>query len=127
MTCRNEAGEIASIPIETAIWAGTNAASSEGACFQGSTKLKEAEKNRSFNACVFCAMLHLSENLARLCLVGPKCTVQNPADVAQLLAADWYSEQWPLIPEAELYASAVDFPYQCESGPQRKPCYTNDS
>ena len=42
--------------------------------------------------------------------------MKNPAAVADLLSVDWYSEQWPLIPTAELEASAVDFPYQCEDG-----------
>ena len=61
-------------------------------------------------------MLHWSEHLAPLHLVGPMCTMKNPAAVADLLSVDWYSEQWPLIPVAELEASAVDFPYQCEDG-----------
>jgi hypothetical protein len=42
--------------------------------------------------------------------------MQNPAAVADLLSVDWYSEQWPLIPRAELEASAVDFPYQDGDG-----------
>ena len=58
----------------------------------------------------------LAEHFACLHLVGPSCTMQNPAAVADLLSAEWYSEQWPLIPKAELEASAVDFPYQCEDG-----------
>ena len=115
-TCRNDTGEIASNPSEAAIGAGINTASAGEADFQGSTMPEEAEESRSFHACVFCAMLHWTENLARLYIAGPKCTMQNPAAVAELLAADWYSEQWPLIPRAEIHASAVDFPYQCESG-----------
>ena len=47
-------------------------------------------------------------------LTGPKCTMKNAAAVVDLLAVDWYSEQWPLIPKEELEASAVDFPYQLE-------------
>ena len=35
--------------------------------------------------------------------------MKNAAAVADLLAVEWYSEQWPLIPKAELEASAVDF------------------
>ena len=42
--------------------------------------------------------------------------MKNPAAVADLLSVEWYSEQWPLIPKAELEASAVDFPYQSEDG-----------
>ena len=59
-------------------------------------------------------MLQWSEHLAALHLVGPMCTMKNAAAVADLLAIDWYSEQWPLIPKAELETSAVDFPYQLE-------------
>ena len=40
--------------------------------------------------------------------------MKNAAAVPDLLAVDWYSEQWPLIPKAELEASAVDSPYHFE-------------
>ena len=77
---------------------------------------QEKHEGRSFEACVFCARLHWSEHLAHLYLVGQECTMQNPAEVAALLSMDWYSQEWPMIPKAELEASAIDFPYQSEDG-----------
>ena len=37
----------------------------------------EPSEQRSFIACVFCAMLHWSEDLARPHLPGPDCTMEN--------------------------------------------------
>ena len=61
-------------------------------------------------------MLHWSEHLALVHLVGPMCTLKNVAAVADLLAVDWYSEQWPFIPKAEFEASAVGSLYQRGDG-----------
>ena len=61
-------------------------------------------------------MLDWAETRQRLFLTGPSCTMANPADVASLLSADWHHDQWALIPEAELYASAVDFPHPDADG-----------
>ena len=94
-------------------WAGATPAAPEGRAFDTRISPTRIEE-RGFAACVFCAMLHWTENLARLYLTGPECTMKNPSAVADLLSADWYSDQWPLIPKAELLASAVEFPYQAE-------------
>ena len=56
-------------------------------------------------------MLQWSENLYSEYLVGPLCTIQDRAKFAENLAADWYRQRWPLIPQEELLASAVDFPH----------------
>ena len=71
---------------------------------------------RCFAACVFCAMLHWSETLRRVFVAGPESFMQSPHKVAALLAADWYHEQWPRIPQDELYASAVDLPHKTADG-----------
>ena len=51
----------------------------------------KCKTGRCFIACVFCAMLHWSEQLASLHLCGPQCTMKNPAAVADLLCVEWYS------------------------------------
>ena len=42
--------------------------------------------------------------------------MKNPAAVTELISVDWYSEQLPLIPKAELDASAVGFHYKSVDG-----------
>ena len=119
-TCASKAaasattGPDASI-VKAKLWASAGAETPERPHLDGAV-YQTATESRSFEACVFCAMLHWSEHLSHHHLVGPKCTMPNPAAVAELLSVDWYSAQWPLIPVAELEASAVDFPYQCENG-----------
>ena len=71
---------------------------------------------RSFSACVFCAMLHWSEDLTEVFLAGPRCDIPDPPRVARLLDVQCYHEMWPLIPLQELEASAVDFTYTGEDG-----------
>ena len=62
-------------------------------------------------------MLHWSEQLKNVYIAGASCEkCFNPAAVTELLSVDWYAKQWPLIPRAELDASAVDFPYQSVDG-----------
>ena len=60
--------------------------------------------------------MHWSEQLALLYIASPKNTLKNPEAVANLLAVDWYAEQWPLIPRCELDASAVYFSYEARNG-----------
>jgi hypothetical protein len=119
-TCANEADaatttECTTKVVDAKTWACVGTEAHEGPDLNGAVYQK-ANEGRGFVACVFCAMLHCSEHLARLHLVGPKCTMQKPAAVADLLSVDWYSKQWRLIPTAELEASAVDFPYQGGDG-----------
>ena len=71
---------------------------------------------RRFTACVFCGMLDWAETRHCLYLTGPNCTMKNPQMVVKLLSAEQYHKDWPEIPEAELYASAVDFPLEDDEG-----------
>jgi hypothetical protein len=119
-TCANEADATTTATcntksVEAKIWSSADPGAHEGPDVNGAVYQKVSE-DRGFVACVFCAMLHWSDHLMCLHLVGPRCTMRNPAAVADLLSAEWYSEQWPLIPKAELEASAVVFPYQSGDG-----------
>ena len=49
-------------------------------------------------------------------IAGPSCFMKSPAMVAELLSADWYKKEWPLIPAEELDASAVDLPHKAPDG-----------
>ena len=62
---------------------------------------------RALQACVFCARRLWQEDLHEVFLAGPKCFMWNPSAVAEMLAWEHYHEAWPLIPEADLKASAV--------------------
>ena len=57
-----------------------------------------------------------AETRQQLYLTGPMCTMPDLAAVASLFSADWYHEQWPLIPKEELDGSAVDFPHEAPDG-----------
>ena len=49
-------------------------------------------------------------------LAGPNCTMHRPEKVADILSVERCREQWPLIPEEELVASAVDFRHGSPTG-----------
>ena len=97
--------------IEAKIWASVGIEKPPGPDLNGAVYAKPYEP-RSFEACVFCAMLHWSEHLKSVYIAGENNEIKNPAAVADLLSVDWYSDQWPLIPKEELNASAIDFPYE---------------
>ena len=61
-------------------------------------------------------MQQWSENLTDEYLAGPQCTIPSKGLVAQLLSAEWYASQWPLIPREELMAPAVDLPHDAQDG-----------
>ena len=73
-------------------------------------------ERRQFVACAFCAMQYWNEELRQVYIAGPSCFMKNPAMVAELLSADWYKKEWPLIPVEELDASAVDLPHKGPDG-----------
>ena len=73
-------------------------------------------EDRQLRACVFCAMLRWTEELRMCFIAGPQCDIPNPKALASLLSAEWYMEQWPLIPRENLLASAVDFPHLDSDG-----------
>ena len=52
-------------------------------------------ERRQFLACAFCAMQYWNDELTREYIAGPNSFMRNPANVAELLSADWYKEQWP--------------------------------
>ena len=73
-------------------------------------------ERRQFVACAFCALQYWSEELRQVYIAGPSCFMKSPAMVAELLSADWYKKEWPLIPAEELDASAVDLPHKAPDG-----------
>jgi len=69
---------------------------------------------RKYLACAFCALQYWNDELSLEFIAGDDSFMDAPAKVAALLSADWYKEQWPLIPPEELDASSVDLPYLAE-------------
>ena len=117
-TCCHEAvadtmGIHAARLIEAKTWACVGNGKTDGPDLNGAVTARSHEP-RGFEACVFCAMLHWSEQLKDVYIAGEQCLMKNPSAVADLVSVDCYSEQWPLIPRAELDASAVDFPYKVD-------------
>ena len=57
--------------------------------------------------CCFCARSFWKEELWEVFLAGEQCFMLNPDAVWKFLSVERYTQQWPLIPEAELLASSV--------------------
>ncbi|CAK0880981.1 unnamed protein product [Prorocentrum cordatum] len=70
-----------------------------------------APEPRRYVACAFCAVQYWNDELTQEFIAGPNCFMKNPAKVAHLLSAEWYHEQWDLIPWEQLLASSVDLPH----------------
>ena len=71
-------------------------------------------------ACVFCARKQWIEDLHKVHLAGPHCFMKNRWAVANLLSVERYAKRWPLIPYAELDASAVDLVTDDEGGARKR-------
>ena len=71
-------------------------------------------------ACVFCARRQWTEDLYEVHLAGLQCFMQDRLAVADLLSVDRYAKRWPLIPHAELAASAVAFVIDDDGGVTRQ-------
>ena len=71
-------------------------------------------------ACVFCARKQWIEDLHKVHLAGPQCFMKNRWAVANLLSVERYANRWPLIPYAELDASAVNLVIDDEGGATKR-------
>jgi hypothetical protein len=63
---------------------------------------------RHRTACVFCARLHWREEIQDRFISGPKCFMHAADKVWKFFSVERYRGRWPLIPEEELRASAVN-------------------
>ena len=63
---------------------------------------------RHRTACVFCARLHWREEIQDRFISGPNCFMQAADKVWKFFSVERYRGRWPLIPEEELQASAVN-------------------
>ena len=66
--------------VEAKTWASAAIKESDGPDLTGAVYVKSHEA-RSFEACVFCAMLHWSEQLKNVYIAGEHCKMKNPAAV----------------------------------------------